>query len=122
MACPCHASVRECTHPPPAAVLGCSHIQAHSDPCWGCPRLLSHCLAQSGWNPQESHSCSAALSVPTPPIPTTLDRSSDPLCSNTPQYSALPPGEPKAHALAFAASAHPERPPPEWRHPPAPHR
>src|SRR5262245_59190092 len=113
MACPCHASVQGCTHPPPATTPECSHILAHSDPCWCCRVPAWHSHARSGWNHRGNRSCSTVPAAPTPPIPTILDRSSDPLCSDTPRYSALPPDEPTTHALASAASVHPEPPPPK---------
>src|ERR1044071_8735834 len=104
MVCRCRASVPGCIHPPLSRVHGCSHILAHSGRCWCCPRLPWHCHARLGSNPQGNHSCSIVPAVPTPPIPTIQDRSSDPLCSSTPQCSALPPEEPAAHAPSSAAS------------------
>jgi len=43
-------------------------------------------------------------------------------CSKPPPDKARPPAAPKERARAFAASDHPLQPPPEFRHPSAPHR
>src|SRR5215211_5226614 len=117
MASRSRAWVPECTHPPPAAAHECWHTPAHSDPSRGCPRLPWHSHAQSACCLPESYNWSATHAAPAPPTPTLPDRSSDPPCSDTPQYSALPPAAPATHARASAASVHPAPPPPGSLHP-----